>query len=138
MLAEREHALRTTEEQLREQVAALAPQRQELARRSEELTAQSQQLGSYAEDLARTKQTLVTMQAQLAHDQKEVVTQRESLLECLGSAPPTPAISATLACTRESLAPLRTPGPAPKAAATPAARQFRKLRRDAKRKAIGV
>ena len=82
---------------------------------------------------------LATLQSQLAQGQQEVAAQREELLQRLGSAPAIPI------ATRPEK-PSREPGisepsestATPKPAASRAAEQFRKLRRDAKRKAIGA
>ena len=137
-MADRERTVQTSEQQVREQISALEPQREELAQQSQGLLSKSKELETYAAELAQTRDTLVAMQNQLVKDQQEIATHRESLLERLGSVQRSASVPADLT---SGLAPLPAapvgPGVA-KPAATPAARLFRKLRRDAKRKAIGV
>ena len=115
-------------------------QRQELAEREE-------QLNRHTAELIETRNGLVTMQQQLAHAQQEVAVQREELLAQLGgagsiTAPATKTTPAEVAVEVPSNTPPPPPSqpePAqPKAASTATTEQFRKMRRDAKRRAIGV
>ena len=131
-LAKKEQQVAGGERKLAEQTSALAPKKQELEGLRTELDARTKQLEDQASALGKTRETFAAMQSQLTQDQEAVAQQREELLRRLGE---TPAGKAT---PQEPLVPV---GPAPKdRAPKPAAAvdQFRKLRRDAKRKSIGV
>ena len=104
-----------------------------------ELAAQEEHLDAQAAELSDTKSTLRSMQAQLAEGQKEVAVQREQLLDRLGGAPPLPTEIRQGRIESEESTPVDSSVESvPKPASSQAAAQFRKLRRDAKRKVVGL
>ncbi len=92
---------------------------------------------TYAKELAGTRDTLAYLQAQVAQGQLEVAAQRDELLQRLGGARQIP-VTARSENHQPEIQEEPSPASAPKPAASRAAEQFRKLRRDAKRKAIGA
>jgi len=111
--------------------------------KAHELDALAENADAQMAEIARTRDALTAMHAQIGQEQSMLNAQREELLDRLGSPPRTPAIPST------SPPPVsRPPAPPPQHSAQPpddkqstadsAARQFRKLRRDAKRRAIGA
>ncbi len=139
MLVERESAIEIAETNLAEQRQITEPRFKELERRETEFSARSKEIEAYAAELDGTRKTLLTMQEQLELAQKEVATQREELLRRLGGTSQMPLIAKTPDRNVGQISDLEIESPGkPKPAASPAAEQFRKLRRDAKRRAIGV
>jgi len=117
----------------------LEPKKQDLERREQELRSWSEQVEVQTAEMTQTREVLTDMQAQLEHDHKEVSAHRDELLQRLSqfgprTAPPVPA--APVEPEKPSAA--HPSGRSPKPAVAQAVDQFRKLRRDAKRKAIGV
>ena len=82
---------------------------------------------------------LISLQTELTQGQQEIASQRDELLQRLGGSRQIPVTNASQTqdsdiytlCQSEAKV-------APKPAASVAAGQFRKLRRDAKRRAIGA
>lgn len=141
-LAESKESIARERKQCREELQQLAPQREEIQKQSAALAQRTEQLDSHAAELEETRSTLETLQHQIAHDQREVASQRETLLSKIGSTGNTASESkAEPDGTRLRPGEKSTHGSqlqAPKPGAGNAAAQFRKLRRDAKRKAIGI
>jgi hypothetical protein len=141
ILAERENGLAQAERELENHLRSLEPRKRQLEQQEQELTAQRRQVDAQAAELDETRKTLAAMQAQLTRDHQEIAVQRDTLLERLGSVArvaPAPAESLRVGIAGEPVSAHATPVRGPKPAALPADEQFRKLRRDAKRKAIGV
>ena len=138
MAAELGQQRESIESQLGGQKEALESQRLELERRQQELEERSRQLEARDAELGELRETLIAMQTQLADDQKDVAAQRKALLRQLGGADQSGAMREGWQDAQDPSAQDHVPQrhhPKPAAAA---ADQFRKLRRDAKRKAIGV
>lgn len=139
IIAERERAVELAERRLNEMACELEPQRQVMEQREVELSSRTEQLESYANELTDMRETLIRMQEQLAQSQHEVAHQREELLSRLGS---TPVPTSAARRMDQKFEPVQSVpilnGHKPKAAGGVAAEQFRKLRRDAKRRAIGA
>ena len=148
LLAERERSLEQMEQRFNEQLAELEPQRERLDRRERDMMAREEQIETFAAELNDTHRALSTLQQQLARDQQDLAAQRQELLDQLGGVKEVPIGTTGRIGDPASSAPPPTPAPPPspaapgapkpKPAASAAAGQFRKLRRDAKRKAIGV
>ena len=109
----------------------------------------SEQLETLETELTEKHRMLATLQDQLVHEQQQVADQRRIMFERLGTGSQFASSDATIPVPAkgapeptgvtqpvESIAPapIRSPQPA----AGGKADQFRKLRRDAKRRAIGV
>lgn len=119
--------------------------RQSLQEQENDISARAMKLETEESQHASIRDTLVTLQDQINHDKEEIASQREELMERLGS---TPKISPKKPATPEPVDVMETqePEPEPEAPAVKKASpksatgsdQFRKLRRDAKRKAIGA
>lgn len=152
-LVKREKALAADKKSLDAAIAALEPQRTEIERLRRTLDARAHDLDGREEELKKTREALAAMQAQLARDHHEIAVQREELLERLGGVASIPAIPANGADRADGTPVVydETHGtistnpdsdehwhPAPKPAVSTAADQFRKLRRDARRKIVGV
>lgn len=138
-LADREKALAQSERELETRVRALEPRKRELEQQEKELAVQRRQLDAQVSELSETRKTLTAMQAQLTRDHQEIAVQREELLQRLDSVArvaPSRSESVCIAEAPYSARPMPVRGPKP--AIAQAVDQFRKLRRDAKRKAIGV
>ena len=131
------------------QVVSLNDERNGLADRKAQLGERSDRLDVYATELDGSRGALEAMQAQLLRDQSEITTHREALLTQIGR-PTEGAAGASdsadeRAKTESELQDASRPAtvstasrPVPKAGGGSAAEQFRKLRRDAKRKSIGL
>lgn len=143
-LGKKEQELTANSRVVQEKFAALEQREEELESLAQELEERQQQVDREAAEIGQTREALGAMHAQLAHDQKEVAAQREELLARLGAAPPSSSGSSpvTVVQPKEKMPEPSTNGSHGAAdAETPAsaaARQFRKLRRDAKRRAIGA
>ncbi len=135
--AEREEALVQARRELESKTRELEPQRQALERREQELAARCQAVNAQTLELDQTREMLAVMQAQLEQDNHALSAQRDELLHKLSTvARPTPPSEAFMVQAEKSVA--AHPPRGPKPAVADAIDQFRKLRRDAKRKAIGV
>lgn len=138
-LASREKALAQSERELEIRVRALEPRKRELEQQEKELTAQRRQLDVQVTELNETRKTLTAMQTQLTRDHQEIAIQREELSQRLDSvARVAPSRSESVGIAEAPVSARVTPMRGPKPAVAQAVDQFRKLRRDAKRKAIGV
>ena len=138
-LASREKALAQSERELETRVRALERRKRELEQQENELSAQRQQLDTQVSELNETRKTLTAMQAQLTRDHQEIVVQRDELLQRLGDvARVAPTGTESTGIAEEPITANATPMRGPKPAVAQAVDLFRKLRRDAKRKAIGV
>lgn len=138
-LAEHTRAGEQVESRVQEDIRQLEPQRVELTREADALATRSQQLDACAAELDTARKAFAVAQSQLSQDQQEVARQRKGLLQRLGSAAPVQAPPQTGQTGPEVSGPSeasRSQGPKP--AATQTSDQARKLRRDAKRRAIGV
>jgi len=140
----REVALSSAESQLNQLAAEIEPKQESLDKREQELEARSSKLEILACELDERRKMLVTMQTELEHSQQTVSSQREELLARLGSIHEAPASSMPIphetphAEIPKDIEEMQAPSVKPKPAASAAADQFRKLRRDAKRRAIGA
>jgi len=137
-LAERERALKQADQQLADRARELGPRFKELESRELQLAGRAEQLETFAAELTETREALAAVQDQLARGQQEIAAQRDELLQRLGGVPSFPLKPAVdhagTSAGRLPAADVTKPKPA----ADAAAEQFRKLRRDAKRKAIGA
>lgn len=139
IIAERERAVELAERRLNEMASELEPRQQSLEHREAEIASRTEQLESYANELTELRETLIRMQEQLAQSQHDVAHQREELLSRLGSTPIPTTAPRRLEQKIEPMQAVPTlNGNKPKSAGGVAAEQFRKLRRDAKRRAIGA
>lgn len=139
IIAERERAIELAERRLNDMANELQPRQQSLEQREAEIAARTEQLEAYANELTELRETLIRMQEQLAQSQHEVAHQREELLSRLGSTPVPSTAPRKLEQKFEPVQAVPTlNGNKPKSAGGVAAEQFRKLRRDAKRRAIGA
>jgi chromosome segregation ATPase len=139
VLAERERRLEQAEQQLRTQTAEFELKLIEIGEQEKELQARAKHLDEFAAELTETREALSCLQTQLSHGQQDIAAQREELLQQLGNTHQVPL--RVVSSPPEQDAPLTSSskdGVFPKPAASRAAEQFRKLRRDAKRKAIGA
>lgn len=137
-LAVKEADIERTRKQYEQLASELEPRRLAIEQDEVRLAAQRDQLEAYASELEDTRQALVTMQEQLTHEQQELNAQRGELLQKIGGIPriaAAPSIAPKPASPPDVFAEVAS---GPKPAASSAAEQFRKLRRDAKRRAIGV
>lgn len=117
----------------------LKSERQGLEHRELQLAARAEQLEAYAAELADTREDLMQMREQLALGQQEVAARREELRAHVGAPPRFPLRPGHAVAPIDVTVSLPTAGKGkPKPAAGQAAEQFRKLRRDAKRRAIGA
>lgn len=141
-LAVKEEKLARARQACDDERKQLEPQRKEIRRQKEGLEERSEKLDAYAEELAGSRTALETMQHQLGRDQEEIATQRQSLLSKIGGAIQSPdapeAKQQKKAARSEPTAAPKARGPGPKTGGGSSAGQFRKLRRDAKRKSIGL
>ncbi|MCH7993069.1 MAG: hypothetical protein IIB57_01345 [Planctomycetes bacterium] len=148
-LDERGRVFSENEARLGKQIKELEPLRCTLDQRQTELEERSEQLASFETELTEKHRMLATLQDQLTEEQQQVARQRRLMLERFGTpeqvdsdrrtvSRPTPEMEeptgVTQVAVKETTVPVATPQPA----AGGKADQFRKLRRDAKRRAIGV
>lgn len=108
---------------------------QQLQSEQEALTQSRKKFDARAEELEETRQALSVMQAQLTGDQKALADQRNQLLNQLG---PSTARSVPAMPEEPQAEPVLANVAEPKPAENKSAKLFRKLRRDSKRRAIGV
>ncbi len=140
----RELALSSAESQLNQLAAEIEPKQEALDKREHDLEARSGKLEMLACELDERRKMLVTMQTELEHSQQTVSSQREELLARLGSIHEAPTSSMAIPHETphqeipEDIEEIQSPSAKPKPAASAATDQFRKLRRDAKRRAIGA
>lgn len=155
-LAEKEESVVRAGQECEKRLGQQASQREEIQQRSDSLNDQQGQLGErsdqlelYAKELDGSRSALEAMQIQLLRDQSEIASHREALLtqigrqaDCVGG-----AIQSTDAPAKRSddngsasrpVSIPQAPKSIPKAGGGSSAEQFRKLRRDAKRKSIGL
>ncbi len=145
-LADRRDELEAKFVELAEKIRNLDRQRSDIESSSAQLhdgqsalAVRSQQLDDYAAELAATRDALGTMQTQLSREQRDLATQRQELLQRLGSStcslPEPPNVEAVPDASEQSEV---LQSRLPKPAACRPSDQFRKMRRDTKRRAIGV
>ncbi len=138
-LAEREHSLARSVQQMENRAAEQNTRESEFQQQVSEFNAKAKALEADASALAAARETVTALQAQLNRDHEEIAVQREELLHRLDCAP---QVARTRSNGRN--APDHAPAPStpwqsgPKPASAPKVDRFRKLRRDAKRRAIGV
>lgn len=148
-LGERERAVQEEESKVIRQAEELAPLRNALDQRQLDMQAQSEQLESLDAELSEKHRMLATLQEQLVHEQQQIADQRRIMFERLGTenqvasgdtTAPVPAKGAPdqTGVTQPVESVAQAPVTAPQPPAGGKADQFRKLRRDAKRRAIGV
>ena len=137
-LAEKEASVLQAEKDLQAQMRELEPKWIEIRQREKELQTRAEQLDGFAAELNETRDTLACLQSQLADGQRDVAAQREELLNQLGGAHHIPVPAILKSTEHTGFTPSSKAEAFPKPAAGRAAEQFRKLRRDAKRKAIGA
>jgi len=139
-LAERESALKASRDALQREIGEWEPRQKELQNWELRLKECERSLESEVAELNKTREALTAMQAQLNRDHQEIAVQREELLQRLGSTPRLPATPPNADAVPEPAVETDQPAwhPAPKPAIARPVDQFRKLRRDAKRKAIGA
>ena len=136
-LKKREHALHAAQREVETKLRELAPRQKELDLRALDLEAQTTELEQRGSELEELREALTEMQTQLKSDHNEVSAHRAELLKRLSRLPeqhaehqePMPAMFEL---------PTDHNGWGPKPAATGGVDQYRKLRRDAKRRALGV
>jgi len=138
VIAEREHAVAVVEQKLNQQSREIEAQSLALKEREADISSRMRQLETDTAELAAAREMVFTMQAQLERDHHEVASQREELLQRLGITPPRAAAPQPSRRAAAVHAPSWRSSSEPKPASTDGAEQFRKLRRDSKRKAIGV
>ena len=131
VIQDRERSVGKAQEAATQRQNELAARQAELDAQREDLTSRVTKVQQAEAELTAQREALASLQEQLTRDHHEIATQREELLKQLGAVPPRSSMDAT------PVAPALAE-PAPKPAASKSAEQFRKLRRDAKRKAIGV
>jgi len=138
-LAGRETALTHSERELESRVCAIESGKRDLVLHEKELAAQREQLNRQATELDETRETLASMQAQLTRDHQETSKQRDELLKRLDRVKQVvPSRPEIVGVAEEPISAQATPLRGPKPAIVQSVDQFRKLRRDSKRKAIGV
>ena len=148
-LDERGRAFEENEARLGRQIKELEPLRCTLDQRQTELEERSEQLASLETELTEKHRMLATLQDQLTEEQQQVAQQRRLMLERLGPpeqvdsdrlpvSMPTPEMEQPTGVTQVAEKVTTVPVATPQPAAGGKADQFRKLRRDAKRRAIGV
>ena len=136
-LKKREQAVHAAQRDVETKLRELAPKQKELDLRALDLEAQTTELEQRAGELEELREALAEMQSQLKTDHDEVSAHRAELLKRLSRLPeqhaehqePMPAMLEL---------PPDANGWGPKPAATGGVDQYRKLRRDAKRRALGV
>ena len=134
-LAEREHALARSEQQMENRTVEQNTRESEFQQQVSEFSAKAKALEADALALATARETVTALQAQLNRDHEEIALQREELLRRLDSAP---QVVRTPSNGQSVPAPSTPWQSVPKPASAPKVDRFRKLRRDAKRRAIGV
>lgn len=155
-LTEKEESVARAGQQYEDGLGELASQREQIQQESDSvndrqsrLAEQSDQLELYAKELDGSRSALEAMQVQLLRDQSEIALHREALLtqigrqgEGVGRANQSPDVPAKRPDENDSASRSvsipKAPKPTPKAGGGSSAEQFRKLRRDAKRKSIGL
>ena len=148
-LAERERASNENEARLSRQIKELEPLRHTLDERQAELEERSEHLANFESELTEKHRLLATLQEQLTEEQRQVAQQRRIMFDRLGTpeqgesdgptvSMPTREVDRPTGVTEEAVKVNAVPVATPQPAAGGKADQFRKLRRDAKRRAIGV
>ena len=136
-LRNREQSLQAAQREVEIKVRDLASKQREFDIRALDLHKQTSELEQRSNELEELREALTEMQAQLTTDHNEVTAHREELLKRLSRLPdhhaehqePMPSVLEM---------PPETNGFGAKPAAAGGVDQYRKLRRDAKRRAIGV
>jgi chromosome segregation ATPase len=136
-LKKREQALHSAQREVENKLRELAPKQKELDLRALDLEAQTSELEQRGSELEELREALSEMQSQLKSDHDEVSAHREELLKRLSRLPDHHAENQEPMPTMLEV-PAESNGWAPKPASTGGVDQYRKLRRDAKRRAIGV
>lgn len=130
-------------------VSEMESMKVDLENQENEIASRTQQLDADIADQVTVRDTLATLQEQLNRDQEEISVQREELMQRLGATTKSSSRKKQAVPVNEASEPdedLNSEETKPeidspkKASPKPAsgADQFRKLRRDAKRKAIGA
>lgn len=149
VLNERERASDENEARLSRQIKELEPLRHTLDERQAELEERSEHLASFESELTEKHHLLATLQEQLIEEQRQVAEQRRTMLDKLSPpeqgesngpavSMPTRELDRPTDVVQETVRVTTVPVAPPQPAAGGKADQFRKLRRDAKRRAIGV
>lgn len=136
-LAEREHDVATAEQRLAASTQSLEQQRLQLQQKETEIARRVDFIEAEAAELESARDAILSLQQQLDRDHETIVGQREELLRRLAATPiskPGPRGSQPPAPVEPEPVATAANGPKPGASVD----QFRKLRRDAKRKALGV
>ncbi len=162
-LTEKEESVARAGQKVEEELGELASQREKIQQESDSVNDRQSQLGErsdqlelYAKELDGSRSALEAMQVQLLRDQSEIAVHREALLtqiarqagstgrqaDGVGGAiesPDAPAKRTDESGSASSSVSIpKAPKSTPKAGGGSSAEQFRKLRRDAKRKSIGL
>lgn len=134
-LETRDRKYEADQRSLEDRMANINAHAQQLQNEQEALSQSRQEFDARVDELEETRQALGVMQAQLTGDQKALADQRNQLLDQLG-----PSTARTVPAMPEEPQPetVLTKVAEPKPAENNSARLFRKLRRDSKRRAIGV
>ncbi len=113
---------------------AIEHDRSVIASQKSELDVKASGIAAKEAELIAAREALAAMQSQLTRDSEELSRKREAILKAVGGSTITPAAenSETVESAPETFEPLPVPSRTPKPASS--ADQFRKLRRDAKRK----
>ncbi len=136
-LKKREQAVLAAQREVENRLRELAPKQKELDLRALDLEAQTTELEQRGSELEELREALTEMQSQLKTDHDEVSAHRQELLKRLSRLPEQHAENQEPMPAMVEMPP-DSNGWAPKPAATGGVDQYRKLRRDAKRRAIGV
>ncbi len=127
-----EERIRQTEAQLQDVAAKQHAREYELEERVAQIDTHGHESESQAAEAASARETVAMLQNQLERELAEVAAQREELMRRLDVTPMPAAGEPTQPLPDEA------PAPAEESSERKKAGMFRKLRRDAKRKALGV
>ena len=134
-LETRDRKYEADQRSLEDRMANINAHAQQLQSEQEALTQSRKEYDARAEKLEETRQALSVMQAQVTEDQKALADQRNQILNQLGPSTATKA-PAIPEVPQAEMVPANVAEPKP--AEKKSAKLFRKLRRDSKRRAIGV
>jgi len=115
---------------------AIEHDRSVIASEKAELDVKANGIAAKEAELSAAREALAAMQSQLTRDSEELARKREAILKAVGGSAITPAADETgsIDSAPDAFEPLPVPSRTPKPASS--ADQFRKLRRDAKRKTL--
>ncbi len=142
-IMQRDAELEMARQRLNEESQSVHAMNEEMQSRTDELERREEEVQASVGDVASRREALGTLQNQLVREQKDLAGQRQELLDRLDTVPvragrTEKTSDADAVAVEGQSAELLQSGPAPKPAGNSAAEQFRKLRRDSRRKAVGV